>query len=143
MTTTNDPPGINSIYPLICCSDLGRSLRFYRDVLGLEPVFEADWYVQFHAPGQPVAQLALILPDHDTIPERFRSVPAGVVISLEVDDADVRCAIARAAGAEIVIDTRSEVFGQRHFVTVDPDGLMVDVIQPIEPDAEWLAAQMS
>jgi len=125
---------IKSIYPLLPVADLAASTRFYRNVLGLSVVFEADWYVQLQAPGQTSAQLALIVPDHDSVPERFHARAAGVVISFEVDDVDDRWAAARDAGAEIVVDVRDEAWGQRHFVTVDPDGLMVDVVQSISPD---------
>ncbi len=125
---------IKSIYPLITASDLDRSVAFYRDVLGLLPVFEADWYAQLQAPDSPGAQLALIVPEHHSVPERFQAAAAGVVVSFEVDDVDDRCAAVRAAGAEIVVDVRDEEWGQRHFVLADPDGLMIDVVQPITPE---------
>ncbi|THB79312.1 MAG: glyoxalase/bleomycin resistance/extradiol dioxygenase family protein, partial [Desulfobulbaceae bacterium] len=32
---------------------------------------------------------------------------------------------------------KSEDFGQRHFIVVDPNGILVDVIQNIEPSAEF------
>ena len=41
----------------------------------------------------------------------------------------------------IVQALRDEVFGQRHFIAADPNGILVDVITPIEPDPDWLAAQ--
>lgn len=125
---------INSIYPLIPTKDLVASTTFYRDVLGLIPVFEADWYVQFQAPDCSTAQLALILPEHDSVPKRFWAAPTGVIVSLEVDDVDLRAAAANKAGAEMVVDVRDEPWGQRHFVTVDPNGLMIDVVQSITPE---------
>jgi len=35
---------------------------------------------------------------------------------------------------------RSEPFGQRHFMTVDPAGTLVDVITPIPPAPEYAGA---
>ena len=32
-----------------------------------------------------------------------------------------------------------EPFGQRHFITADPNGVMIDVIKPIPPSAEFAA----
>lgn len=127
---------IQSIYPLIIVSDLEASGRFYGDVLGLVSVFEADWYAQFQAPDQPTAQLALIVPGHESVAERFQAAAAGVIVSLEVDDVDERWAAARDAGAEMIVDVRDEPWGQRHFVTVDPDGLMIDVVQSISPETQ-------
>ncbi|TJV16034.1 MAG: glyoxalase, partial [Mesorhizobium sp.] len=33
---------------------------------------------------------------------------------------------------------RDEAFGQRHFITKDPNGVLIDVIKPIPPSAEFL-----
>jgi hypothetical protein len=32
---------------------------------------------------------------------------------------------------------RDEDFGQRHFITADPNGVLIDVIKPIPPSAEF------
>ena len=32
-----------------------------------------------------------------------------------------------------------EAFGQRHFITADPNGVLIDVIKPIPPSAEFAA----
>jgi hypothetical protein len=32
---------------------------------------------------------------------------------------------------------RSEDFGQRHFLTADPNDVLIDVIQPISPSNEY------
>lgn len=37
---------------------------------------------------------------------------------------------------------RPEVFGQRHFFGRDPEGTWLDVTQLVEPDPEWLAANL-
>ena len=34
---------------------------------------------------------------------------------------------------------RDEPFGQRHFMTHDPNGIYIDVIKPIPPSSEFLA----
>ncbi len=39
----------------------------------------------------------------------------------------------RAAGLPILLDIRDEDFGQRHFITADPNGMLIDVIKPIPP----------
>ena len=45
----------------------------------------------------------------------------------------------RAAGLPILLTLRDEEFGQRHFITADPNGVLIDVIKPIPPSAEFLA----
>ncbi|MFX4229610.1 MAG: hypothetical protein ACFHHU_17570 [Porticoccaceae bacterium] len=38
-----------------------------------------------------------------------------------------------------MLPLRDEPFGQRHFITRDPNGVLIDVIKPIPPSAEFLA----
>jgi hypothetical protein len=35
------------------------------------------------------------------------------------------------------LDLRNEAFGQRHFIVEAPDGVLVDVVTPIEPTSEY------
>jgi hypothetical protein len=55
-----------------------------------------------------------------------------------VDDVDAVHARALELGLEIPYALRSEVWGQRHFMALDPNGLLVDVVQLIEPTHEFL-----
>ena len=45
----------------------------------------------------------------------------------------------RAAGLPILLDIRDEDFGQRHFITADPNGMLIDVIKPIPPKGDYVA----
>ena len=45
----------------------------------------------------------------------------------------------RAAGLPILLAIRDEDFGQRHFITADPNGVLIDVIKPIPPSADYAA----
>ena len=44
---------------------------------------------------------------------------------------------AKAAGLPSLIPLRDEAFGQRHFITADPNDVLIDVIKPIPPSAEF------
>ncbi len=61
----------------------------------------------------------------------------GVLLNFEVADAAAEFARLKAAGLPIRLDLRDEPFGQRHFITEDPNGILIDVITPIEPSAEF------
>ncbi len=43
----------------------------------------------------------------------------------------------RAAGLPILLDIRDEDFGQRHFITADPNGVMIDFNKPTPPSADY------
>lgn len=120
-----------SIFPVVPVAEVPRSRDFYRELLDLVVVFDSDWYVQLQAGSDESVQLGLVVRGHETIPSGFRGTPAGVLVSVEVDDVDAVHARAEASGLPIALSLRSEVFGQRHFMTVDPDGLLVDVITVI------------
>ena len=126
----------NSIFPVVSAHDVARSRDFYSGLLELTVVFDSGWYVQLQAPGNEVVQLGILEQGHHTVPEGFRTTPAGVLVSVEVDDVDRIHARAVAAGLPVVSPLRDEVFGQRHFMTTDPDGLLVDVITVIPYAAE-------
>lgn len=40
-------------------------------------------------------------------------------------------------GLHPILELRSEDFGQRHFIVADPNGVLIDVITPIAPTAEY------
>jgi len=124
---------MNSLFPDICTDHLARSRDFYRDLLGFEVVFENSWYVQMHHPKQPAAQIAFVQRDHDSVPKPYGTRPQGVLVTVELDDVDACHAHARALGIEPVYALVSEVWGQRHFMVEDPNGLLVDVVQLIPP----------
>ncbi|MBM7460055.1 VOC family protein [Rhodococcus coprophilus] len=126
----------NSIFPVIPARDVARSRDFYSGLLELTVVFDSGWYVQLQAPGNDVVQLGILEQGHHTVPVGFRTTPAGVLVSVEVDDVDRLYAGAVEAGLPVVSPLRDEVFGQRHFMTTDPDGLLVDVITVIPYAAE-------
>lgn len=127
---------ITSFYPVLMTSDVATTSAFYRRVLNFEVTFAADWYVSLRRGD---AELAILDRDHETIPRGFGRPPAGVILNLEVTDVDAVIAEI-PSDVRIVLPLRDEAFGQRHAILEGPDGVLVDVIQPIEPSAEFAQA---
>jgi catechol 2,3-dioxygenase-like lactoylglutathione lyase family enzyme len=71
----------------------------------------------------------------------FRRPAAGVLVTVEVDDVDVVHERAQARRLPIELSLRSEDWGQRHFITRDPNEVAVDVVQVIPVTSEEAAAQ--
>nr|WP_292815185.1 hypothetical protein [Microbacterium sp.] len=68
-------------------------------------------------------------------------VECRIVVNLEVDDVDaVHARLTAGTGLVPVLPLRDEDFGQRHFIVLAPDGVLLDVIQPIPPIAEFAAS---
>lgn len=106
-----------------------------RGALRLPKVFEADWYVSLKLSGEKVSyELAVLDAAHPTIPEPYRTRTNGLILNFEVEDVDAQYdRLIRDAGLPLALELRSEDFGQRHFITSDPNGVLIDVITVIPP----------
>lgn len=129
---------MHSLFPLILTDRLEPAAEFYRSLFGLEVVAHLDWYVQLQHPDNEAIQIAFISPDHDSVPATHRRPPQGFIITIEVADATALRARAGEAGHRIYLELKDEAWGQRHFMTEDPTGLLVDVVQQIAPSPDFL-----
>lgn len=125
-----------SYYPVLLSSDVPGASTFYQHHFGFRPLYEADWYVHLQSQADRRMNLAIVGKDHPTIPAMARGRTGGVILNLEVNDVDAHYNRLRSEGADIVLTLRDEDFGQRHFIILGPDGVLVDVIRPIPPSAE-------
>ena len=130
---------ITSFYPVVMTQDVAPTAAFYAEHFGFKPLFEADWYVHLQHPANPSVNLAILLSSHDTIPTIGRRQGAsGLLLNFEVEDVDAQYERLTAAGLPILLGLRSESFGQRHFITADPNGVLIDVIKPIPPTGDYV-----
>jgi catechol 2,3-dioxygenase-like lactoylglutathione lyase family enzyme len=127
---------VTALYPVLMTDRPTVLARFYAELLELETVFEADWFVQLSG------QMGFVAAGHDSVPERFRGArPSGLLVTVEVDDVDAVHERAVAMGLPMELSLRSEEWGQRHFITADPDGTAVDVVQVIPVTSSAFAEQ--
>ena len=133
---------ITSYYPVICTDKLAETRAFYETHFDFTPAFESDWYVHLTSRSDSRVNLAILDHSHETIPAGYRKPAQGVLINFEVEDVDAVYARVQKAGLNIRLAIRDEAFGQRHFILADPSGVLVDVVKPIPPSAEF-AAQYS
>jgi catechol 2,3-dioxygenase-like lactoylglutathione lyase family enzyme len=129
---------VQSLFPDICSDDVAASRDFYVSLFGFRVAFEIAWYVQLQSPDDPRLQLAFVARDHESVPAGFGGRPHGVLVTVETEDVDALHQRACALGVEIVYALRDEPWGQRHFMAKDPNGLLVDVVQLIPPEASFL-----
>jgi uncharacterized glyoxalase superfamily protein PhnB len=126
-------------YPVIMTQDVVATARLWINHFDFEMKFESDWYVHLQSRDDPAVNLAVLDGDHETIPAEGRGRVSGLLINFEVEDVDAAFSRAETAGLPILLRLRDELFGQRHFITKDPNGVLIDVITPIPPSAEFLA----
>jgi catechol 2,3-dioxygenase-like lactoylglutathione lyase family enzyme len=128
-----------SFYPVIMTSEVAATAAFYVRHFGFRPLFEADWYVHLQSAEDAQVNLAILDGSHGTIPAVGRGRVSGLLLNFEVEDVDAEYERLTAAGLPVLLELRDEDFGQRHFITRDPNGVLIDVIKPIAPTAEFAA----
>lgn len=129
-----------SAYPVIMTPDVAKTAAFYIEHFGFRALFEADWYVHLQSAADSQVNLAVLDGHHHTIPAVGRGRVSGLLLNFEVEDPDREHARLKAAGLPILLELRDEDFGQRHFITADPNGVLIDIIKPIAPTGEYEAA---
>jgi catechol 2,3-dioxygenase-like lactoylglutathione lyase family enzyme len=136
-----DTMKVTSYYPVIMTNDVAATASFYQAHFGFTPLFTSDWYVHLQLADDPAVNLAVLDGRHETIPEPARGqVVGGMLLNFEVDDPDAIHDRLAAAGLPILLAPRNEDFGQRHFITSDPNGVLIDIVKPIPPSAEFAAS---
>jgi uncharacterized glyoxalase superfamily protein PhnB len=128
-----------SYYPVLMSEDVSGQAAFYKEHFGFEALFENDWYVHLRSTEDKKVNLGIVRWDHPTVPAAARAKTQGLLINFEVRDPDAVYKRVTAAKLPILLSLRDEDFGQRHFITADPCGVLIDVIKPIPPSEEFLA----
>ncbi len=126
-------------YPVLMTDDVAGLSAFYQRHFRLKPLFASDWYVHLQSREDAGVNLAILDGAHLTLPEGHRGRVSGLLINFEVEDVDAVYDELRAQGLPMLLPLRDEPFGQRHFITRDPAGVLIDVITPIPPSAEFAA----
>ena len=134
---------LSSHYAVICTDKVAELRTFYTQHFGFALTFDSGWYVSLQLPDNPQYQLALLDYTHETLPAAFRKPVQGLILNFEVDDVDAEYERLVKANLPIHLTLRDEAFGQRHFITADPAGVLVDVIKIIPPSAEFASQYLS
>lgn len=132
-----------SSFVVFIVENLDAAKSFYTGNLGFEVVFSGDWYI--HLISKSGIQIGFMLPDQPSQPEIFRKAfpGEGAIFSLEVEDADAAYEIAKSKSLHVVLELKSEDWGQRHFCIQDPNGVYLDIVQSFEPTEEYQSDYVS
>jgi len=128
---------LRNLYPLITTPHVFAARDFYVRHFGFEPLFQASWFVYLAGrdeAGEHGPTLAFMLPSHPSNPpgpEPFSG--AGMIITMEVADAAAAHRKLTESGAPIIHPLTDEPWGQRRFMTRDPSGVLIDVVEQTEP----------
>ena len=134
---------ITSFYPVLMSQQVAQTADYFQTHFDFVPLFDSGWYVHLQSANDPQINLAVLDANHDTVPAARRGATAqGLLLNFEVADVDAEWARLQHQ-LPILLPIRSEAFGQRHFIAQGPEGVLIDVITPIEPSAEFAAQYLS
>lgn len=106
---------------MVVVKDMGRSVAFYRDVLGLKLEFESPFWSQLSAGNieiglHPESQRVKVAPE------------TGVSIGFHVPDVQQTAAALKAKGVRFLQEPKQEEFGWLA-IAADPDGYAIQIGQ--------------
>ena len=118
----------------ICSKDLEASKQFYVELLALDVKYDSDWYVQLCLSDNPEVEYGIIQQDHELVPDEFQNCPTGMYVTFVVDNVDEKYKKALEMELPILQEPKNEFYGQRRFLTKDPNGCLIDICSPWESD---------
>lgn len=124
-------------YPVMLTENVEATKAFYVKHFRFKVSFDAEWYCHLQSSEGPGVNIAILKGDHETIPIEGQGTVNGLILNFEVEDVDIEFRRVKDAGLPILKSLTDEAFGQRHFITVDPNGVLLDVIKPIPPSGEF------
>ncbi len=132
--TQQNVTGKMKIFSGIITEKLKESKDFYTKVLGFKVTYENDFFLLLESPNGE-GRFSFLLPNHPTQQPIFQ--PAfngkGAYITIEVEDADAEYKRIKAFDIPIEIELRDEVWGDRHFAIIDPNGIGIDIVKYTPP----------
>jgi uncharacterized glyoxalase superfamily protein PhnB len=114
--------------------------RWFEQNLGFGVLVDLDWYVSTQHPDHPQLRVDFVRSDHETWPEPVPGV-AGAMLALVVDDVDGHHERLASADVRVLKPLVTEPWGQRRAQVAGPGGLVIELVQPVDPDPAWMAAQ--
>lgn len=114
-------------------ADVAASAAWAKEHLGFTEDMAADGFVSLSHPqaGFNLIYLATGLPSFK--PASAAGPADGLLVVFTVDDIDTEYARLRDAGVTIVTPIETEPWGERYFQMTDPNGVVYQLVQWVEP----------
>ncbi len=113
----------------IVTAKLSETKEFYTKVLNFGVAFENEFYLLLHTPNQQ-DEISFLLPNHPTQNQLFKPsfMGKGMYLTIHVENVDQEYDRIKSLGFPIAIEMKNELWGDRHFAVVDPNGIGVDIV---------------
>ncbi|WP_194816236.1 VOC family protein [Nocardia sp. XZ_19_385] len=111
-------------------ADPQTSAQFLTDTLGFAEQMSADGFIALAHPeaGMSVVYLAVGLKSFKPL-DKAGAAGEGLLVAFTVDNIDAEYERLQAAGVPIVTPIETEPWGERYFQMVDPNGIIIQLVQ--------------
>lgn len=131
---------INLVGMAVMSADPARSAEWFVEHFGFKVGIDIGWYVNTQHPGHGNLSLDFVHREHESCGAALHGKQvAGTLLAFVVDDVDAEEQRLRTAGLDFTLPVVTEPWGQRRFQVRGPDGLIIELLQVVAPDEEWLA----
>ncbi|MDU2065048.1 MAG: VOC family protein [Sporomusaceae bacterium] len=120
----------------ISTEKLTESKEFYMKHFDFRLVYESDWYVELVSKELPSVGISFTLPERE---EGMYFNGKGLVLSFQVDDVDAEYKRLEEEGLHIYQKLQNKQWGERSFVVLDPNGVLVYIYTLIPATPEYQA----
>ncbi|WP_222270923.1 VOC family protein [Modestobacter marinus] len=124
----------------VAAEDPTASAAWFVEHFGFEVGVDIGWYVNTQHVDHPTVSLDFVQRDHESWPAASRGkAVVGTLLAFLVKDVDAEFERLARDDVRVVMPLVTEPWGQRRFQIAGPDGLLVEVLQRLAPDPQWLA----
>ncbi|NPC98652.1 VOC family protein [Nocardioides sp. zg-DK7169] len=113
---------------------------WFAEHLGFTILVDLGWYVSTQHPDREELRVDFVQHDHETWVGPAPRVQ-GAMLALLVHDVDSQHERMVANRVPVLTPLITEPWGQRRLQVAGPDGLVIELVQQVAPDPEWMAAQ--
>lgn len=132
---------INSIGFVVTSKNPIDSSEFYTKYLGFKLLGNAgDWYFTHEHPSMKGVYLDILKNGHKALGEslKYGINESTSFIALIVEDINQEYERLSNEKVNILTEITTEPWGQKRFQLLAPDNIVIEIVQPTEPDYEWL-----
>ncbi len=117
-----------NIYSTLVSDKLVSTVNFYEDYFGFIPVIERDGYVMLKNKDNLIAVFDA---RHECVPDHMKPVQ-GVIVNVPHENVQEFYDRLYMEGLEIYKEPCIDINGKKHFVVYDPNGVLVNVHEPMD-----------
>ena len=119
---------MTSLYPTLVSDRLVNTVNFYEDFFGFVPVIEKEGYVLLQKNDM---FLAIFDAAHKCV-GRLTETVQGLILSMPVQDVKAAYENLYMEGLEMYKEYGVDMHGKNHFVVYDPNGVLINVHEPLD-----------